>query len=187
MISTSAMGRLQSVRWCFESSHLSLLSSDTASSTCTATPGGREMDFWIRLRLASSTRMRGVKFPRSPSPGREGTLRESFSKAELSFSLWASSVEKQEGHFSQPGKESQCPRLHESQRVPLIPGRHKQAPVCLSQTSGRVPSASQRHAGGETRRSGEKAQFLQCAQQINPSAKTGNGPDPQEETHFKVE
>jgi len=130
--------------------HLSLFSWDWASSICVLPPGGREMEFWIRVKLDSRTRIRG---PRSPSPtGREGNLRENLSRAKLRFCLWASMAKKQEGHVSQPGKESQWPRLHESQRVPLTPGRHKQAPVCLLQTSGSVPSASQRHAVEEETR-----------------------------------
>lgn len=138
--------------------YLSLSSWDRASSICLAVLSGRVMESRIRFRLASRARMRGPKFPRSPSPpGREGTLVKSLSRAKLRFCLWASRVKKQEGHVSQAGKESQCPRLQESQRAPVIPGRHKQAPVCLSQTSERVPSASHRHAAEEeTRRSEDK-------------------------------
>ena len=128
-------------------SHLSLSSWDIASSICLAVLGGRKMESWIRFRLDSRVRMRCLKFPRSAAPpGREGKLGESLSKAKLRFCLCASRMKKQEGHVSQVGKESQCPLLQELQRVPVTPGLHKQAPVCLSQTSGRVPSASHWHA-----------------------------------------
>ena len=130
--------------------HLSLSSWDRASLTCLAILGGREMESRIWFRLDSRARMRGPKFPRSPAlPGWIGNFVESLSRAELKFFLWASRVKKQEGHVSQPGKESQCPRLQTSQRAPVTPGRHKQAPVFLSQTSGSVPSASHRHTSEE--------------------------------------
>lgn len=139
--------------------HLSLSSWDRASSTCRAVLGGREMESRVRFRLASRARIRGPKL--SP-PGRVGKRGESLSRAKLKFCLWASRVKKQEGHVSQAGKESQCPRLQESQRAPVMPGRHKQAPVCLSQPSGRVPSASHRHSvEEETRKSADKKYKIQ--------------------------
>lgn len=138
--------------------HLRLFSWDRPSSTCLSELGGREMEPRIRFRLASRARMRDPKFSKSLSPrGGEGKLGESLSRVKLRFRLWASRVKKQEGHVSQAGKESQCPRLQESQRAPVTPGRHKHAPVCLSQTSGVVPPASQRHAvEEETGRSEDK-------------------------------
>lgn len=72
-----------------------------------------------------------------------------FFRAKLRFCLWLSRVKKQEGHDSHTGKESQRPRLQELQREPVTPGRHKHAPVCLLQTSGRVPSRSHWHPGKE--------------------------------------
>lgn len=128
--------------------HLSLSSCDRVSSTFWVTLGGREMESWIRLRLVSRARTRVPKSPRSPVlPGRVGKCEERLSRARLKFCLWESRVKKQEGHALQVGKESQCPRLQELQRAPVIPGRHKQAPVFLSQPSGRVPTASHWHAG----------------------------------------
>lgn len=131
-------------------SHLILSSWDRASSTCLAVVRGRVIESRIWFRRDSRMTMRGPKVPRSPDPvGREGELGESLSSARLKFFNWASMVKKQEGHVSQAGKESQCPRLQVSQRAPVTPGRHRQAPVCLSQTPGRVPSVLHLHAVDE--------------------------------------
>lgn len=131
------------------------------------------MESWISFRLASRARMRGPNFPISVSPpGREGSTGESLSRATLRFRLCASSVKKQEGHVSQAGKESQCPRPQESQRLPMTPGRHRQAPVCSSQTSGRVPSKSHLHAVDMTRYI-TVVSLLHLGVTVNHSQKTG--------------
>lgn len=128
--------------------HLSLSSWDRASSSCLSVEGGRETESRTRFRLASRARVRGPNCPGVPVlPGRVGTLGASLSRAELRDCRWVSRVKKQEGHVSQAGKESQWPRLQESQRAPEIPTRQEHTPVCLLQTSGTVPSASHRHAG----------------------------------------
>lgn len=91
--------------------------------------------------------MRSPRFSTVPAPpGRVGSLGEYLSRAKVMFLRCESRVKKQEGHSSQAGKESQCPALQESQRVPVTPGRHRHSPVSLLQTSGRVPSASHWHA-----------------------------------------
>lgn len=99
------------------------------------------MDSRISFNAASRARMRGPKLPLEGSAvvGTRGVM---FFRAKLRFRLWLSRVKKQEGHDSHVGKESQCPRLQELQRDPVTPGRHKHAPVCLLQPSGRVPSGS---------------------------------------------
>lgn len=132
--------------------HLSLSSCVSASSIWDAASGGRDTESRTRLRSASRFRRRFPKFPRPPSPpGREGTPLASLCRVALSVCLLASRLKKQEGHVSQDGNESQRPRPHESQRGPVTPGRHKHAPVCPSQTSGRVPSVSHAHAAGTTK------------------------------------
>lgn len=126
--------------------HLSLFSRDWASSSGLVVIGVRAMS-WIRFSLASRAKMRGPNLSGSAAPvGREGTPGDSLSRATLRFLLCASRVKKQEGHISQAGNESQCPRLQVSQRGPVMPGLHRQVPVCLSQTSGSVPSVSHWHA-----------------------------------------
>lgn len=109
------------------------------------------MESRMKFRRASSARIRGSKFPRSPEPpGRDGIFKVNFSRAKLKLCRCVSMEKKQEGHILQVGKESQRPLMHESHRAPVMPGRHKQLPVCLLQTW--VPSGSHIQAGEHQRK-----------------------------------
>lgn len=134
-----------------EGPHLRLSRWDRASSTCWAVLRGSEMESRIRFSWASRARIRGPKLAPEVSGvvGVVGKVGEILFRARLMFCLWLSRVKKQDGHDSHVGKESQWPRLQESQRDPVTPGRQEHTPVSLLQPSGRVPSRLHRQAGKE--------------------------------------
>ena len=137
--------------------HLSLPSSPSAWSSLAMEGAGRTSCSRIPRRESSRVLKRWPRCPGTgpePPPGSE-RLEESCCTNKERLLSWASRLRKQEGQVGHLGKLSQWPRLQESQRSPVTPGRHKHAPVLCSQLA--VPRGSHWQAGGRMgEREGER-------------------------------